>query len=94
MLVVKTVLWLDRSGAEHRIAANAVVLCGNGIGTSRLLLLSESPTHLDGHRSAQTSRRCQCAAPTRCKACDDDEAVDSAARMPGRAGWFGATNYV
>jgi choline dehydrogenase-like flavoprotein len=42
------VLWLDRAGAEHRVQANAVVLCGNGIGTPRLLLLSESATHPNG----------------------------------------------
>lgn len=42
------VLWLDRDGREHRQRANAVVVCANGIGTPRLLLLSESPAHPDG----------------------------------------------
>jgi choline dehydrogenase-like flavoprotein len=42
------VLWLDRDGVEHRQRANAVVLCANGIGTPRLLLLSASAAHPDG----------------------------------------------
>jgi choline dehydrogenase-like flavoprotein len=33
--------WIDRDGVEHFQAAGAVILCANGIGTSRLLLLSE-----------------------------------------------------
>jgi len=40
---------LDRScGAEHRQRARAVVVCANGIGTPRLLLLSASAQHPDG----------------------------------------------
>jgi choline dehydrogenase-like flavoprotein len=42
------VLWIDRDGAEHRQTANAVVLCANGIGTPRILLMSASPQHPDG----------------------------------------------
>src|SRR6266705_4151007 len=41
-------LWIDREGAEHRQRARAVVVCANGIGTPRLLLLSASPSHPDG----------------------------------------------
>ncbi|MFI5953823.1 GMC family oxidoreductase [Cryptosporangium sp. NPDC051539] len=33
-------VWLDRDGTEHEQLAQAVVLCGNGIGTARLLLNS------------------------------------------------------
>ncbi|QIZ37782.1 GMC family oxidoreductase [Saccharopolyspora sp. ASAGF58] len=42
------VVWLDRDGREHLQRANAVVLCANGIGTARTLLLSASPAHPDG----------------------------------------------
>jgi choline dehydrogenase-like flavoprotein len=42
------VLWLDRDGNEHRQRANAVIVAANGIGTPRLLLLSDSPAHPDG----------------------------------------------
>lgn len=41
-------VWIDRDGAMHRQEAEAVVLCGNGIGTARLLLLSASAQHPDG----------------------------------------------
>jgi choline dehydrogenase-like flavoprotein len=41
------VLWLDRDGREHRVKANAVVLAANGIGTPRLLLMSDD-RHPDG----------------------------------------------
>jgi hypothetical protein len=41
-------LWIDRYGAEHRQRARAVVVCANGIGTPRLLLLSASAQHPDG----------------------------------------------
>lgn len=41
------VLWLDRDGREHRVKANAVVLAANGIGTPRLLLMSND-RHPDG----------------------------------------------
>ncbi|HRI97443.1 MAG TPA: GMC family oxidoreductase, partial [Nocardioides sp.] len=40
-------VWIDRSGTEHRIEANAVVLAGNGIGTPRILLMSDD-RHPDG----------------------------------------------
>ncbi|QFR01638.1 GMC family oxidoreductase [Streptomyces phaeolivaceus] len=42
------VTWIDRAGREHFQAAKTVVLCGNGIGTPRLLLMSASSTHPDG----------------------------------------------
>jgi choline dehydrogenase-like flavoprotein len=42
------VLWLDRGGVEHRITTNAVVVCANGVGTPRLLLMSDSAAHPDG----------------------------------------------
>ncbi len=34
-------LWLDGDGVEHRVRANAVVMAANGVGTPRLLLMSE-----------------------------------------------------
>ena len=34
--------WVDREGREHHQAADVVVLAANGIGTPRLLLLSQS----------------------------------------------------
>lgn len=34
-------IWLDAEGIEHRVRANAVVLAANGIGTPRLLLMSD-----------------------------------------------------
>jgi choline dehydrogenase-like flavoprotein len=40
--------WIDRDGNENFVAAKAVVLCANGIGTPRLLLLSDSAVHPDG----------------------------------------------
>ncbi|MGW4332783.1 GMC family oxidoreductase [Rhodococcus koreensis] len=42
------VVWVDREGREHRQCTNAVVMAANGIGTSRLLLLSASDRHPDG----------------------------------------------
>jgi choline dehydrogenase-like flavoprotein len=45
---VRGALWLDRDGQEHRQLANCVVLCANGVGTARLLLLSASAQHPDG----------------------------------------------
>ena len=36
------VVYVDRAGQSHRQRAAVVVLCGNGIGTARLLLLSRS----------------------------------------------------
>ena len=42
------VIWLDRAGVEHRQTARTVVLAANGIGTSRLLLLSKSSAFPDG----------------------------------------------
>jgi choline dehydrogenase-like flavoprotein len=34
-------IWIDVDGNEHRTEANAVVLAGNGIGTPRILLMSD-----------------------------------------------------
>lgn len=45
---VTGILWIDRDGTEHRQRAHAVVVCANGIGTPRLLLLSVSAQHPDG----------------------------------------------
>ncbi len=42
------VVWIDRNGARQRTTANAVVLCANGIGTPRLMLMSASARHPDG----------------------------------------------
>ena len=55
---VSGVVWIDRAGAEHRQLANAVVVCANSIGTSRLLLLSDSPSHPNGlaNSSGQVGR--------------------------------------
>ena len=40
--------WVDRDGTGHRTRAEVVILAANGIGTPRLLLLSDSPGHRDG----------------------------------------------
>lgn len=42
------VSWLDRDGAEHHIKANSVVVGANGVGTPRLLLMSDSASHPNG----------------------------------------------
>ncbi len=41
-------LWLDREGGEHVTRAGVTVLCANGIGTPRLLLLSATAGHPNG----------------------------------------------
>lgn len=41
-------IWLDREGNEHHYKAKAVVLCGNGVGTPRILLMSANNQHPDG----------------------------------------------
>jgi choline dehydrogenase-like flavoprotein len=41
-------LYLDASGAEHRIHARIVVLAASGLGTPRILLLSRSSAFPDG----------------------------------------------
>ena len=46
--LVSGALWVDRDGREHFQAAKVVVMAANAIGTTRLLLLSASPTHPDG----------------------------------------------
>jgi choline dehydrogenase-like flavoprotein len=40
--------WIDRDGVQHVQSSDVVVLCANGIGTARLLLLSASAEHPDG----------------------------------------------
>ncbi|MFD6451790.1 FAD-dependent oxidoreductase, partial [Nocardia sp. NPDC060220] len=40
--------WIDRSGVEHHTKAPVVVVCANGVGTPRLLLLSSSKLFPDG----------------------------------------------
>ncbi len=46
-------IWIDRDGNEHLQKARVVVLCANGIGTARLLLLSADPvSHPDGLANA------------------------------------------
>ncbi len=37
----RAVIWHDRAGATRRARGDAVILCANGIGTPRLLMLSE-----------------------------------------------------
>ncbi|MFN3224702.1 MAG: GMC family oxidoreductase [Hyphomicrobiales bacterium] len=34
-------IWIDRIGTQHRQTSDIVILCANGIGTPRLLLMSE-----------------------------------------------------
>lgn len=41
-------VYLDRKGVEHRQEADLVIVCGNGIGTPRLLQLSATAGHPDG----------------------------------------------
>lgn len=41
-------IYIDRSGEEHRVKANVVVMCCNGVGTARLMLLSRSQRFPDG----------------------------------------------
>lgn len=40
-------IWIDAEGSEHHMRANAVVLAANGVGTPRLLLMSDDD-HPDG----------------------------------------------
>ena len=42
------VKWIDPQGEEHEVRAKYVVVCANGIGTPRLLLLSASSQHPQG----------------------------------------------
>lgn len=42
------VVWIDRDGAEHVQSGSTVILAANGIGTPRLLLLSQSGRHPNG----------------------------------------------
>jgi choline dehydrogenase-like flavoprotein len=51
--------YVDRAGREHLVSARVVVLAANGIGTPRLLLLSEQAGHAGGlaNRSGQVGRR-------------------------------------
>jgi len=45
---VSAVSYIDTDGVQHRVITNQVVVCGNGIGTPRLLLLSATSRHPDG----------------------------------------------
>ena len=40
--------YIDRNGREREQTARAVIVCGNGVGTPRLLLLSKSARFPDG----------------------------------------------
>ncbi len=40
--------WIDANGAEHHTPASVVIVCGNGVGTPRLLQLSTSSLFPDG----------------------------------------------
>ncbi|MFI5720716.1 GMC family oxidoreductase [Nocardia sp. NPDC051750] len=40
--------YIDREGRVDAVYAHAVVLCANGLGTPRLLLMSATPEHPDG----------------------------------------------
>ncbi|WP_224760706.1 GMC family oxidoreductase [Salinibacterium sp. ZJ450] len=40
--------WIDRDGTVHHQRAHVVVLAANGVGTSRLMLLSDSAAHPNG----------------------------------------------
>jgi choline dehydrogenase-like flavoprotein len=44
----KGALYYDAQGATHEVTAKVVVLCGNGIGSPRLLLMSASDQFPDG----------------------------------------------
>jgi choline dehydrogenase-like flavoprotein len=46
--LIDSALWIDREGREHTQRAQVVVICANGIGTPRLLLLSDSARFPDG----------------------------------------------
>ena len=41
-------VYIDQNGREHRQRAKTVIVCANGIGTPRLLLLSASSRFPDG----------------------------------------------
>jgi choline dehydrogenase-like flavoprotein len=46
------VVWIDREGSRHRARGDIVILCANGVGTPRLLLMSGL-----GNRSGLVGRR-------------------------------------
>lgn len=48
----RAVVWIDRRGARHRARGSVVILCANGVGTPRLLLMSGL-----GNRSGLVGRR-------------------------------------
>ncbi len=41
-------IYLDADGAEHEIRAGVTILCANGVGTPRILLMSADERHPDG----------------------------------------------
>lgn len=46
--LVTGAIYVDRDGVERHQPASVTVVCANGVGTPRLLLLSASATHPDG----------------------------------------------
>ncbi len=46
--LVEGALYVDRDGREHLQRAPVTIVCANGLGTPRLLLLSDGPGHPDG----------------------------------------------
>jgi choline dehydrogenase-like flavoprotein len=46
--LVEGALYLDANGREHDVRAGVTILCANGIGTPRLLLLSADDRHPNG----------------------------------------------
>lgn len=67
--------WIDRAGNIHHQAAKVVVMACNGVGTSRLLLLSESTLHPNGlaNSSGLIGRRLQMHACTFVNGVYDDD---------------------
>jgi choline dehydrogenase-like flavoprotein len=53
--------WIDRTGKSHHQPAKVVVVAGNGVGSARLLLLSDGPGHPNGlaNSSGLVGRRLQ-----------------------------------
>jgi len=41
-------IWIDADGREHHTSASVVIVCGNGVGTPRLLQMSASALFPDG----------------------------------------------
>ena len=71
-------VYIDRSGEEHQVAADVVILCGNGVGTARMLLMSQSKRFPNGlaNSSGLVGRGLMCH-PTGSVFAVFDEPVDS-----------------